>query len=172
MNIENLALIFWIGVPIYLAVRSKWLGFTIGMLALWLLFALYTETGWLPCDPERKPLSSSQGFLIGLVFFSGIWFIIYSIKRTLFAKRPIHRWWRRLAIGVTSVFVLSFSLGCADFCAVGLGCKPIFSPFMDELGNSGTTTIFHVGLGYVLFHKVEGDVGPGIWYWFLPFTVN
>jgi hypothetical protein len=183
MNSENLVTILWLGVPIYLAVRLRLLGFTIGMFVLWTFFALFIEAEWLPCQPEWRPLHHAGIFISGFVLFSGFWFAFYGIRRAFLGKKPARRWARRLIISAVSAVALSFSLGLADFCLAAVGRSPIFSVNATKRIDMGGQTVY-VGFGYVVVQQykmgwedesgmeIGPEKGPEIWYWFLPFTIN
>ena len=84
----------------------------------------------------------------------------------------IWRKFRVLTILAASVLVLSLLVGMADFSLALFGYRPILSKYVAVLRDGGTTV--HVGFGYrlVQWQRLDGDVGPEIWFWFLPFTVS
>jgi hypothetical protein len=87
-------------------------------------------------------------------------------------EAPARRKFRVLAIVSASVVGLSLLVGLTDFGLALFGYRPTLSKHIAVLRDGGTT--IHVGFGYRLVHwqRLDGDLGPEIWFWFLPFSIS
>jgi hypothetical protein len=73
---------------------------------------------------------------------------------------------------VLCALCISLVLGAIDCWLSGTSFRnTFFSITTSKLRDGGTTS--HVGLGYslVYYRKMNGERGPEIWYWFLPFSI-
>ena len=84
-----------------------------------------------------------------------------------------HKLFKKIAIGILCAMFISVLLGIIDCYIVGTAIRhTLFSVRTREL--SGEDASGYVGFGYSItyYHKSEGDMGPEIWYWFLPFAIS